>query len=112
MAKKKAEEEKEERINSWGRLFKRHFSITFKTDEEFLVEFLNEDIDPVNLIKRLIYNEYKRSKGLVATELQQIQQTQQMQQIQPVQEKKEEKKKDSTDDFSAVNEYMDMSIMD
>ena len=42
------------KTNSWGRLWKKHFSLTFKKDEFLMENFLNEKVDPVSYLKELL----------------------------------------------------------
>lgn len=40
--------------NSWGRAWKKVFSLTFKKDEFLMEEFLNEKVDPMSYVKELL----------------------------------------------------------
>ncbi|MCJ8342838.1 MAG: hypothetical protein MJH09_08335 [Cetobacterium sp.] len=55
------------KINSWGRSWKKQFSLTFKKDENLMEEFLNEKVDPTSYIKELILKDMKLLKTEINT---------------------------------------------
>ncbi len=52
-----------EKTNSWGRAWKKHFSLTFKRDEFLMEGFLNEKVDPISYIKELILKDMNLIKN-------------------------------------------------
>lgn len=51
------------KVNSWGRAWKKHFSLTFKKDEYLMENFLNEKVDPISYIKELLLKDMNLIKN-------------------------------------------------